>query len=89
LSSVRAFIGVGGKTTYCVSSGNTDTQGAIFSVDGTPILEKYRDSCAKRIYHNRIQKIVYLTFTFIIIKGRYSDDLVYEDENRKRLVLKM
>jgi hypothetical protein len=44
-----AFIGFGyGKTTYCVICGNTATQEAIFTVDGTTIIEKYCDSCAKK-----------------------------------------
>jgi len=46
-SSIRAFVGVGGKTTHCVSCGNTVTQEAIFTV-GATIIEKYCDSCAKK-----------------------------------------
>lgn len=48
-SSISAIVDVDGKTKYCVSSGNTDTQGAIFSVEGATILKRYHDSCAKRI----------------------------------------
>ena len=47
-SSIRAFVGVGGKTTHCVSCGNTATQEAIFNVEGASIVEKYCDSCAKK-----------------------------------------
>jgi len=48
VSSIRAFVGVGGKTTHCVSCSNTATQEVIFTADGATILEKYCDSCAKR-----------------------------------------
>ena len=47
-SSMRAFVGVGGKTRYCVSCSNTATQEAIFTVEGATIIEKYCDSCAKK-----------------------------------------
>ena len=48
-SSIRAFVDVGGKTKYCVSCGNTATQEAIFAVEGATMIEKYCDSCAKKI----------------------------------------
>ena len=48
LSSISAFVDVGGKTKYCVSCGNTATQEAIFAVEGATIIEKYCDSCAKK-----------------------------------------
>ncbi|TVP39317.1 hypothetical protein [Candidatus Nitrosocosmicus arcticus] len=47
-SSIRAFVDVSGKTTHCVSCGNTATQEAIFAVEGATIIEKYCDSCAKK-----------------------------------------
>ncbi len=50
-SSIRAFVDVGGKTTHCVSCGNTATQEAIFTVEGATIIEKYCDSCAKKEYN--------------------------------------
>ena len=48
-SSIRALIDAGGKTKYCVSCGNMATQEAIFTVEGATMIEKYCDSCAKRI----------------------------------------
>ena len=48
-SSIRAFVDAGGKTKYCVCCGNMATQEAIFTVDGDTMIEKYCDSCAKRI----------------------------------------
>ena len=48
LSSMRAFVDVGGNTKPCVICGNTATQEAIFTVEGATILEKYCDSCAKK-----------------------------------------
>jgi hypothetical protein len=47
-SSIRAFVDVGGKAKFCVSCGNMATQEALFSVDGTMLIEKYCDSCAKK-----------------------------------------
>jgi len=47
-SSIGAYVDVSGKTKYCVSCSNTATQEVIFTADGSTILEKYCDSCAKK-----------------------------------------
>jgi len=47
-SSIRAYVDVSGKTKYCVSCSNTAAQEVIFTADGSTILEKYCDSCAKK-----------------------------------------
>ena len=47
-SSIGAYVDVSGKTKYCVSCSNTAAQEVIFTADGSTILEKYCDSCAKK-----------------------------------------
>ena len=47
-SSIGAYVDVSGKIKYCVSCSNTATQEVIFTADGSTILEKYCDSCAKK-----------------------------------------
>jgi hypothetical protein len=48
-SSIRAFVDVGGKAKFCVNCGNIATQEASFNVDGAMLIEKYCDSCAKKV----------------------------------------
>ena len=48
-SSLRAFVDVNGNTKPCVICGNKATQEAVFTVEGATIIEKYCDSCSKRI----------------------------------------
>jgi hypothetical protein len=47
-SSLRSFVDAGGKSKFCVNSGNIATQEALFDVDGAMLIEKYCDSCAKK-----------------------------------------
>jgi len=47
-SSIGAYVDFSGKTKYCVSCSNTAAQEVIFTADGSTILEKYCDSCAKK-----------------------------------------
>ena len=47
-SSLRSFVGVGGKAKFCVDCGNMATQEALFNVDGAMLIEKYCDACAKK-----------------------------------------
>ena len=49
LSSIRQLDDASGKITHCVSCGNIATHEAIFSVEGATIIEKYCDSCVKKI----------------------------------------
>jgi hypothetical protein len=48
-SSLRSFVDVGGKAKFCVSCGNIATQEALFNVDAAMLIDKYCDSCAKKV----------------------------------------
>ncbi len=48
-SSLNPLVDVGGKPKFSVNCGNMATQEALFNVDGATIIEKYCDTCAKKI----------------------------------------
>lgn len=50
---MRTFVNVGEKIKHCINCGNKATQEAIFTADGATIIEKYCDSCTKRMDYNK------------------------------------
>ena len=48
-SSIRTFVDNGRKSKFCISCGSIATQEALFNVDGAMLIEKYCDTCAKKV----------------------------------------